>query len=79
MVSNCAGGTTPLNTISTCEENYDSYHGERKSNGSKKPGKYQWEKYDQPPEHYGWVVEVNQNGRSEETQYLWKILPRNVK
>ena len=60
MVANCAGGVTPWGTILTCEENFDSFHGERTKDGLKKAGSYQWEKYfDFPPEHYGWVVEVD--------------------
>jgi secreted PhoX family phosphatase len=62
--SNCSGGITPWNTFITCEENYDSCFGETvydKNNiASHRPSYYGWEKfYTYPPEHYGWVVEVN--------------------
>jgi hypothetical protein len=62
--SNCSGGITPWNTFITCEENYDSCFGETvydKNNvASHTPSYYGWEKfYTYPPEHYGWVVEVN--------------------
>jgi secreted PhoX family phosphatase len=48
----------------TCEENYDQYYGERNfKNGERLPapiGDFGWYKhYDYPPEHYGWVVEVD--------------------
>jgi len=63
--ANCSGGVTPWGNILTCEENYQGYYGEtvydEKGNPSRSPGWYEWEKvYDDcPPEHYGWVVEVN--------------------
>ena len=68
--SNCSGGITPWKTILTCEENYDDVWGEtRYENNTEihEPSRLGWEKfYEYPPEHYGWVVEVNpKNGEAE--------------
>lgn len=59
-LANCAGGLTPWGTFLTCEENYDLFWGERKSDGAIKASLYGWEAFfSAPPEHYGWVVEIN--------------------
>lgn len=62
-LANCSGGITPWGTILTCEENYDMFYGERnfKTGEWIKPGyDLEWNTYfDNPPEHYGWVVEVD--------------------
>ncbi len=62
--SNCSGGITPWNTFITCEENYDGFFGETEYDENNKathrPSRSGWENfYEYPPEHYGWVVEVN--------------------
>jgi secreted PhoX family phosphatase len=58
----CAGGITPWGTVLSCEENYQDYYGDRE-HGSKKittSAYYQWNNhYNCPPEHYGWVVEID--------------------
>lgn len=62
-LANCSGGITPWGNFLSCEENYDTFYGETEySNGKPKhrKGRRGWEKYlNNPPEHYGWVVEVN--------------------
>ncbi|MDO6743936.1 DUF839 domain-containing protein [Tenacibaculum soleae] len=63
-LANCSGGITPWKTFITCEENYDAFFGEieydKKNLESHRKSDYGWEKfYNYPPEHYGWVVEVN--------------------
>ena len=62
--SNCSGGITPWKTFLTCEENYDGFYGETIYDAKNKPthipSRYGWENfYNYPPEHYGWVVEVD--------------------
>ncbi len=59
-LANCSGGVTPWGTILTCEENYEQFYGDTAPDGSHINSEYLWEMfYYNPPEHYGWVVEVD--------------------
>lgn len=69
---NCCGGQTPWGTILTCEENTDDVFGDvnfsRIGNDWKRtfiPSKkaMAWN-LGLPPEHYGWVVEINPQTKS---------------
>ncbi len=65
-LANCSGGVTPWGTFLSCEENYHHFFGEVTfdENGKRKVKKagaeHGWDhQFPRPPEHYGWVVEIN--------------------
>lgn len=77
-LAGCGGGTTPWNTVLSCEENYHDFFGENVLvNGKRQfvPGEFRWhEFYHHPPEHYGWVVEVNPlNGEAKKLPALGRF------
>ncbi len=79
-LANCGGGLTPWNSFLTCEENYADFYGEAyfyngKRTVSYQPYKFAWYKhFPHPPEHYGWVVEVNpQTGQAKKLLRLGRF------
>lgn len=79
-LANCAGGSTPWGTYLTCEENYDSFYGEieYQKDGKRvhqKKDAFNWyTEFAYPPEHYGWVVEINpKTGESKKLTSLGRF------
>jgi len=87
-LANCGGGVTPWNTVLTCEENFQDYYGQRTDDqGEPGQGTddapealeiaetYRWlddPHGAQPPEHYGWIVEVDPfDPESKPRKHTW--------
>ncbi len=88
-LANCSGGVTPWNTVLSCEENFQDYYGERTpedepDDDEATAGDTRWlsdPDTAQPPEHYGWVVEIDPfDPESKPRKHTWlgRIRHENV-
>ncbi|MBA2441093.1 MAG: DUF839 domain-containing protein [Rubrobacter sp.] len=86
-LANCSGGVTPWNTVLSCEENFQGYYGEATddediSEDDELQNDADWAGDDaQPPEHYGWVVEVDpfdKGSKPRKHTWLGRVRHENV-
>ena len=86
-LANCSGGVTPWNTVLSCEENFQGYYGEATNDeGIAEDDELQndadWAGENaQPPEHYGWVVEIDPfdpASRPRKHTWLGRVRHENV-
>jgi len=59
-VANCSGGISPWGTFFSGEENYQDFYGEPTT---REKGCIRSAKFSRPPEHYGWLVEIDPRTR----------------
>ncbi len=86
-LANCSGGVTPWNTVLSAEENFQGYYGEATNDeGISEDDELQndadWAGENaQPPEHYGWVVEIDPfdpASRPRKHTWLGRVRHENV-
>jgi uncharacterized protein len=86
-LANCSGGVTPWNTVLSAEENFQDYYGEATndegiSEDDETQNDADWAGGGaQPPEHYGWVVEVDPfdvSSKPRKHTWLGRVRHENV-
>ena len=86
-LANCSGGVTPWNTVLSAEENFQYYYGESSDEELDAAALAETDRWlddpatAQPPEHYGWIVEVDPFDKSSTPRkhtWLGRIRHENV-